>query len=96
MAHDPALRAGAVIRFPVRGQSTTSPWILRIEASERLALPAGSFETWRLSREPRDAADTQQLQFWLAPQLAWLPVRIRMREADGDQLDQRLRASRQG
>jgi hypothetical protein len=96
MAHDPALRAGAVIRFPVRGQSTTGMWTLRIEAAERLMLPAGSFETWRLSREPRETADTQQLEFWLAPQLAWLPVRIRMREANGDQFDQRLRASRQG
>lgn len=94
MASDAGLRAGAVIKLPVRGQSSVNPWALRIEAGERLALPAGTFDTWRLSREPRDAGDSQQLQFWLAPELDWLPVRIRMREADGDQLDQRLRASR--
>jgi len=57
--------------------------------SERLALPAGPFETLKLVRPPQREFD-QLFELWLAPALGYMPVRLRLTESNGDVADLRL------
>ena len=43
-------------------------------------------------RNPRQAYD-QKVEVWLAPQLGYLPARIRITETNGDSIDQQWSAS---
>ena len=57
--------------------------------SESLNLPMGTQTALRLRREPRNQYD-QTLDIWFAPALGYLPVRILLRQNNGDQVDQGL------
>jgi hypothetical protein len=46
----------------------------------------------KLERLPRDPYD-QKVEVWLSPQLAYLPVRIRITDANGDYVDQQWHAT---
>jgi len=48
--------------------------------------------TYRFTRAPRRPYDTR-LELWIAPSLNYLPVRIRVTQANGDFVDQKLRAT---
>lgn len=92
-------RAGTTITLPVASRSSITQWSFRIDQAETLQLPAGRVQALRLhhlrahtSADPTD----QRLQsaLWLAPELGYLPVRIRLSEDDGDFVELRLRSSR--
>jgi hypothetical protein len=53
-------------------------------------VPAGVYTTRRISRAPRGEHD-YRLELWLAPELGWLPVRMRQTQEDGDVIDLLLR-----
>jgi hypothetical protein len=57
-----------------------------------LNLPAGALPTLKLQRLPRRDYD-QKAELWLAPSMGYLPVRIKITQANGDFADLRLRAS---
>jgi len=87
---DPAsLPAGQLIELQVAGTSTAEPWYFRVADEESLSLPAGELRARKLVRETRQTRDTQ-VELWLAPSLEHLPVRIRMAQDNGDQIDQQL------
>ena len=67
-------------------------WTFTLDSTETLALPAGHFQTVKLSRAPRREYDPR-VEAWLAPSLGYLPVRIRITQANGDFVDQQLRES---
>ena len=96
-----ALLAAAPERYPVgtrlqlatAGTGGVDAWTFTVEGEETLNLPLGSLRTLRLQRLPRpDHAYDQQAQLWLAPSLGYLPVRIRITQANGDFADLRLRS----
>lgn len=95
-----ALLAAAPARYPEGSQvemQTAGPrdaevWTFTLEANETLGLSAGPFETVKLSRAPRREYD-QRVEAWLAPSLGYLPVRIRITQANGDFVDQQLRST---
>jgi hypothetical protein len=58
--------------------------VYRVDGSEQLATPAGSFETLRLVRR----TDDELAEIWLATGRSYLPVRIRVTEKDGASYDQ--------
>ncbi|MCW5323234.1 DUF3108 domain-containing protein [Verminephrobacter aporrectodeae subsp. tuberculatae] len=64
-------------------------WTFHVEGPETLDLPAGHTVALRLRRLPRDQND-QQAVLWLAPALDYLPVRIRLTQANGDFADLQL------
>ena len=78
-------------QIPVAGLPRVETMTFVVDGSETLVLPAGEFQAVKLRREARREGD-QQLELWLAPQLQYLPVRILLRELNGDSADQRLRA----
>lgn len=67
-------------------------WLFTVGEMEALALPGGTVEGLKLTRNPRQLYD-QQVDIWLAPQLGYLPARIRITEANGDFIDQKWATS---
>lgn len=67
-------------------------WLFTVGNMETLALPGGTVQGLKLTRNPRHAYD-QQVDIWLAPTLGYLPARIRITEANGDYIDQKWAAS---
>jgi hypothetical protein len=83
------VQAGQLIELQVAGTSDAQPWRFRVGDEETLTLPAGDLRVRQLVREPREPRDSR-VELWLAPELAHLPVRIRIEQHTGDQIDQRL------
>ena len=88
-AQPESLREGQQFRVPVAGTSARDQWLWVVQASERLDLPAGSWDTLRVAVLPQKTYD-QRIEIWLAPALEHLPVRIRITQANGDVADQQL------
>ena len=57
-----------------------------------LNLPGGSVRGIKLTREPGADFDSRA-EIWLAPEMGYLPVRIRLTQANGDFADQLWRAT---
>jgi hypothetical protein len=95
-----ALLAGDPERFTPGTQITLTTvsarsadrWTFTVEGPETLELPAGSTPTLKLQRLPRRDYD-QKAELWVAPALGYLPVRIKLTQANGDFADLRLRGS---
>ena len=94
-----ALLAAAPERYPsgtrlslaTVGARAADVWAFTVEGEEVLELPAGSFTALKLQRLPRRDHDyDQKAELWLAPSLGYLPVRIRITQANGDFADLRL------
>lgn len=67
-------------------------WTFTVEAAETLTLPLGNLPTLKLQRLHRRDYD-QKAELWLAPSMGYLPVRIKITQANGDFADLKLRSS---
>lgn len=67
-------------------------WEFQVENEESLVLPLGTLHTLKLTRLPIRDFD-QKIELWFAAEIGWMPVRIRLAQANGDFVDQQLRAS---
>jgi len=83
---------GATWTIQTAGTQTADPWTFAFTGQETQELPGGMLETVKLERRPR-ASDDQRVEVWLAPQLGFLPARIRLTDPNGEQIDQRWQAS---
>lgn len=83
---------GTEITLTTVGPRAADRWTFRVEGAETLELPVGTTPTLKLARLPRRDFD-QQAELWLAPALQYLPVRIRLSQANGDFADLRLHDS---
>lgn len=88
-AQPQAYATGQVISMQVAGTSDAEVWRFQVQATEALVLPAGTLRARKLVREPREPHD-HQVEIWLAPAHAHLPVRIRITQSNGDRVDQLL------
>ena len=61
-------------------------WTFTVEGPETLELPSGPTPALKLQRLPRKDYD-QKAELWVAPGLGYLPVRIRITQANGDFAD---------
>ncbi len=92
--------AGDPLGFPIGTQvdvQTAGPrdaqqWVFVVEREEMLNLPGGQVPALKLVRNPGKQYD-QTVELWLAPELAYLPARIRITTANGDYVDQQWRSS---
>ncbi|MGV8897990.1 MAG: DUF3108 domain-containing protein [Burkholderiaceae bacterium] len=78
---------GMQIEIMVAGVRDAETWHIRVIGLEQIQLPAGQMAAWHLERQPRAASFDQRIEFWLAPQYQWYPVRLRYTENNGDYLD---------
>jgi len=82
---------GSTITVQTASARDADLWVLRVGEPETLDLPAGPVTALALVREPRRPYDIR-LELWLAPAINYLPVRVRLTQANGDFVDQQLRA----
>ena len=85
--------AGTRITIPTAGTRRVVPWTFVVRGKETLQLPAGRMSAIKLEHVNESNEDDLQTTLWLAPQLQYLPVRIRMLEEGGrDELDLTLQS----
>ena len=88
----PPLPTGTSLLLPVAGPRAADVWRMTVEGNESLTLPGGTLSAVKLMRLPQKEYD-QKLELWLAPSMGFLPVRIRLTDANGDVADQLWQSS---
>jgi hypothetical protein len=79
--------AGTSISIQTASAREAEPWVFTVEGAESLALPGGTLDTLKLTRNPRKEFD-QKVELWLAPGMDYVPVRLRLTQPNGDWVDQ--------
>lgn len=75
-------QTGTVLSFQAADAHRAEPWNFQVGALEPLDLPGGSLMGLKFSKEPTLEFD-QRIEVWLAPDAHYLPVRLRITEANG-------------
>jgi len=83
---------GTQVTITTVSARTADRWTFTVEGPETLDLPAGPTPALKLLRLPRKDYD-QKAELWVSPALHYLPVRIRLTQANGDFADLLLRSS---
>lgn len=83
---------GSTISINVASARATDAWTFVVDGPETVDLPGGPRQAIRLSRKQFKQYD-QKAQLWLAPDLHYLPVRIRITQANGDFVDLQLKSA---
>ena len=78
---------GSTLSFQAVGPRSAENWVFTVGVTEKLDLPGGEISALHLWRDPNAQYDSK-LEIWLAPSLGYLPVRIRLTQANGDLVDQ--------
>ncbi|WP_333843711.1 DUF3108 domain-containing protein [Limnohabitans sp.] len=90
LAADPTrFPAGTMLSFQTVSQREAEVWHFLVEKEELQDLPFGEINAIKVNRKPRREFD-QQIELWFAPTLGYLPVRLRITNANGDFVDQLL------
>ena len=88
VAADPGRFApGTEIEIVTAGTRDAEPWTFTVEGEEMLALPGGDMATRKLVRLPRREYDLR-VELWLGTAVDYVPLRIRLTQANGDYVDQ--------
>lgn len=75
--------------WQVMGPHGVEEWVFEWRGIETIQLQNGTLDTWHLQRRGATPHEVS-LQVWLAPELDWLPVRLVLQQATGDQVEQTL------
>ena len=86
---------GTLVTVPTAGTGDAEEWVFTVEREETLHLPGGTLDTVKLQRLPRKPYD-QKVELWLAPRLAYAPVRLRLTNPNGDAADLRWSSTDRG
>ena len=93
MASEPTrYETGSTITVQTAGARSADLWLFTVVQTETLELPGGTVQAVKLERNPREPYD-QKVEVWLSPDQDYLPVRIRITEANGDSADQQWSAT---
>jgi hypothetical protein len=84
--------AGTDVVVPTATARDAQDWVFAVRGEEDLDLPGGPVRALKLERLPQREFD-QKLELWLAPAQAYAPVRLRLTNPDGSQVDQRWLAT---
>ena len=84
--------AGSSLRFQAVGPRSSETWVFKVDAPDFVTLPGGKVRAIRLSKDPVSEYDSRA-ELWLAPDMEYLPVRIRLTQANGDMVDQLWRST---
>jgi hypothetical protein len=86
---------GTTISIQTASVRDAEVWQFTIEGEEALQLPGGELNTLKLIRNPRKEFD-QKIELWLAPGMAYVPVRLRLTQPNGDWVDQQWSSTDKG
>lgn len=93
VASDPAhFEPGTTLSLQTAGPRNAIVWLFTVMPAEALELPGGTLQTVKLERQPRELYE-QKIEVWLAPQLDYLPARIRVTDANGESADQQWQST---
>lgn len=81
-----AFLPGSKLVFQAVGARGAEEWDFLVEPPERLQMQGKEWLAYKLVREHRAEYDTRA-ELWLAPELDGLPVRIRLTQTSGDEVD---------
>lgn len=84
--------AGSNIPFQAVGPRSSETWIFKVGAVELLTLPGGAIKALKLTRDATGEHDSKG-EIWFAPEMGYLPVRIRLSQTNGDFVEQQWRAT---
>ena len=90
-ADPPRFAPGTQITLTTVSARSADRWTFTVEGEETLQVGGSPLPALRLQRLPRKEYD-QKAELWLAPSLGYLPVRIRLTQANGDFADLLLRS----
>ncbi len=79
--------AGTELLFQAVGPRSAETWTFKVGATESLDLPGGQVRAVKLLRPAVSEYDSSA-EIWLAPDMAYMPVRIRLTQVNGDFADQ--------
>ena len=77
---------GSKLVFQAVGARGSEDWEFRVQAPERLNIQGKDWAAYKLVREHRAEYDTRA-ELWLAPELEGMPIRIRLSQTSGDEID---------
>jgi Protein of unknown function (DUF3108) len=87
MAGDPLrFQPGTRLQIQTATLRDALPWLLSLEGQENLKLDNQTLATLKWVCQPRNRFDAQ-VTFWMAEKYAWLPVRIKITQTNGDYID---------
>ena len=86
------IQEGAVLPFQAVGGRSAENWTFIVGKMERLQLPGGEIMARHLWREAHAQYDVN-VDLWFAPDLGYLPARIRLTQTNGNFVDQRWRST---
>jgi hypothetical protein len=84
--------AGASVAIQTATTREADSWVFTVEGEEELQLPGGRLPAVKLTRPPRGEFD-QRVEVWLAPGQAYVPVRLRLTQPNGDWVDHQWSAT---
>ncbi len=87
-----AFPIGTTVTIQTAGTRHAEEWVFTVEREEMLYLPGGHVPALKLVRLPSKDYG-QKIELWLAPELGFLPARIKVTFANGDYLDQQWKSS---
>jgi hypothetical protein len=76
------LQPGATLVLAIGGRDDTTSYRLKVIGPERVTTPAGEFDAIKLDKE-KTPQDESRIEVWLAPDAAWLPVKLRFTDRNG-------------
>jgi hypothetical protein len=76
------LQPGSALVLAIGGRDDTTSYRLKVVGTERVSTPAGNFDAVKLDKEPTPRDDAR-IEVWLAPDAAWLPVKLRFTDRNG-------------
>jgi len=85
-AEGQAFVPGSKLVFQTVGARGVEEWDFLVEPPERLKIQGKEWTAYKLVREHRAEYDTRA-ELWLAAELEGLPVRIRLTQTSGDEID---------
>lgn len=91
-AQPQAWTPGRSVSLQAVGPRSSDTWTFTLGDTENLNLPGGDVRAVRLWRDPTGEYDPK-VELWLAPEMAYLPVRIRLSQPNGDFVEQQWRST---
>lgn len=87
LSYDPSrYPPGTRIEVQTAGARGADTWTLEVTGSQDLEIGGKAVNALRLERAPRGEHD-QKAELWFAPQMDYLPVRVRLTQQGGDFVD---------
>lgn len=83
---------GSSMVFQAVGPRSSESWVFKVGRLETIQLPGGSLKGLKLTKDPAGEHDAKA-EIWFAPELDYLPARIRLTQNNGDFVDQQWRAT---